>query len=210
MKKNIAILDVDGVIFDSNTIKENNIKQAAQEFMTDSSRVHAFIEYFTAGNGVPRETKIDNYFKEQKEIGHKILQRYNQLNHENLYSSPFTQGALKSLKLLSNSYDLIALSGGATQEIQELFRRNEISHLFQHIWGGPRLKTEYIQEMPLKNIAFYVGDGLFDYQTAKEFDIPFFFMYSYTQVSNWGNLMKKQGVQCVENLEELTRILLKN
>ena len=76
--KPILILDVDGVVFDSNTMKENNIKESTLKYV-DENTTNDFVSYYTKYNGVPREIKINNYF-EDKIIANNILEKYNELN----------------------------------------------------------------------------------------------------------------------------------
>ena len=51
--KPVLIFDVDGVIFDSNTLKEKNIKEASLSFVDETIAID-FVAYFTQLNGVPR------------------------------------------------------------------------------------------------------------------------------------------------------------
>ena len=60
--KNIFI-DFDGVICDSNEIKKGNIEAAAALYV-DKKTARTFREYFIANNGLPRDLKTKEFFKE--------------------------------------------------------------------------------------------------------------------------------------------------
>ena len=50
------IFDFDGVIFDTNSLKEKNIFKAVSLFEPGSAQ--SFTKFFTQNNGIPREEKI--------------------------------------------------------------------------------------------------------------------------------------------------------
>ena len=81
-KKKIFI-DFDGVICDTNTLKEKNIKEAYKyvfgEYNID------FVQFFTKNNGVPRELKLKQYFNSPT-LEEKILKKYFSLNILHFFS----------------------------------------------------------------------------------------------------------------------------
>jgi phosphoglycolate phosphatase-like HAD superfamily hydrolase len=182
-KYKTVILDVDGVIFDSNQLKENNIHQSCLEF-TDRSVADEFTQYFTKLNGVPREKKIHDFFGKNYTLGENILEKYNYLNSLSVYNVPFTEGAEEMIRYFNKHATLIALSGGAQNELEQLFSIRGISTFFSCICGGPKQKSEYMIELSLEQPILYVGDSKLDYEVASAFGCDFIFLSQYSQMEN--------------------------
>lgn len=203
------ILDVDGVIFDSNYFKEQNIKTAALQYCS-TEQADAFVSYFTNLNGIPREIKIREFFKDNPNLGENILHCYNMLNESSLSSVTFTEGAKDGISILADSFNLIALSGGAQQEIEELFKINNISHHFKMILGGPTTKTEHLVKLNLNSPVYFIGDSKVDYEAAESIGANFIFMWQYTQFSDWENYFSDKRIITIKNLSELNQLIQKS
>ena len=196
------ILDVDGVIFDSNTLKENNIRAVADEFLT-GDRLSEFIRYFIGGNGIPRETKIAAFFGQDSAEYHQVLKAYNTLNGRTLYTVAQTKGAGHFLKKYSEM-PIWAVSGGAENEVKELFRRSQLTKYFKGIHGGPVSKKEHLKLIDPPAPVLYVGDSKVDHESANHIGADFIFMYQYTQFDNWEQYFRQfPEVRIVRNLSEL-------
>lgn len=203
--KPILILDVDGVVFDSNRMKENNIREATLKYV-DKNITNDFVSYYTKYNGVPREVKINKYFKNEI-IANNILEKYNELNKNSLENVEFTKGAFITLKELSNKYSLIALSGGDENELIELFNIKKIDIFFDKIYGGPNTKSDNLKKVNLKHVFCFIGDSKIDFEVAKKFNIPFIFMKTYTQFNNWKYYFKDyKNIQIINYLYEFLKI----
>ncbi len=179
-----TILDVDGVLFDSNTLKHDNMRKAASEF-AEGERLEEFLSYFILHNGLPREIKIEKYFGKDTMISQALLNRYNQLNQQTLMAAEMTQGSKDFLRKASSQMPVWALSGGAEREVKALFEKNNITSFFEGIYGGPVSKKEHIKKLPVVHPCLYVGDSKIDYETALLVDAGFAFMTRYTQFDGW-------------------------
>lgn len=197
------ILDIDGVIFDSNKIKEKNIFEATKQF-TNKEAASKFTPYFIKLSGIPRETKINSYFNNQPEIAQEILNYYNELNDLSIYSAEFTAGAYQFIKQYSKELTFIALSGGAEYEILKLFDLHGIKDCFKSIFGGPKTKIQNIQKVQLEDPVLYIGDSIVDFDTATTIGADFLFMYGYTSHQNWKSVFKKKKILgTIKNLKEI-------
>lgn len=179
------ILDVDGVLLDSNTLKEQNIRKAASTY-ADEALVNEFVAYFTGLNGVPREGKIEKYFGVQSPVSAQLLNDYNRLNEESLKQVPLTEGAPEFLNYWFEKVPLYAVSGGAEEEVRMALHHAGIGHFFTAIYGGPSSKSDNIQRFYQPDQTYwFFGDSKHDHQVALEFNIPFIFLSHYTQFSHW-------------------------
>ncbi|HCQ16050.1 MAG TPA: hypothetical protein DIU20_07310 [Cryomorphaceae bacterium] len=201
-----VILDVDGVLFDSNTLKHDNIRKAASEY-AEGEKLEEFLSYFIFHNGLPREIKIEKYFGEGTEISQSLLNRYNELNQQTLMTVDMTPGARNFLMETSAQMPVLALSGGAEHEVKALFEKNNITSFFKGIYGGPVSKKEHIKKIPIQQPCLYVGDSKVDYETAQLVDAHFTFMTRYTQFDGWADFFEdKPEVTIIPDLTYFSRI----
>ena len=64
LEKRRIYLDFDGVISDSNDTKASNISTAY--FNVFGEQNDEFVDFFTSNNGVPRESKLSQYFGDEE------------------------------------------------------------------------------------------------------------------------------------------------
>lgn len=196
------ILDCDGVILDSNFLKEKNIFEATLKY-TDFNTAQAFSKYFTDNNGLPRAHKIITYFGDTA-LSQEILSLYNHLNEESLLHAPFTFGFEQFLDKTDGLFKRYVLSGGEESELQFVFNRKGIATRFEKIMGAPKTKYEHLYELNLQGRTLYIGDGRLDYEVATQFQFSFIFMSGYTQFSEWRSFFSNQShVVVIKNLSEL-------
>ncbi len=194
------ILDVDGVIFDSNQLKEQNIKRAASQVLHGVA-LNDFVHRFTSQNGITRQTKIAFQFGENTPNYHLVLNAYEELNNTSLYSVDFTNNAKEIIEELSRTSRLIALSGGEEREVKRLFDVKEITAFFDKICGGPKGKKEHLDELNLKGEVWFFGDSKMDYESAKHIGAKFIFLSDYTQMTDWEAFFSdKNEVSVSDNL----------
>ena len=200
---NTIILDVDGVIFDSNKTKENNINMAVKQ-ITNSKVANEFTPYFMRLSGIPREQKINSFFSDEPELAYQILNYYNKLNDQSIYNVKLTKNCTSFIKYCNTGIALIALSGGALSEIEKLFDINKLTPYFTHIFGGPKSKDENISTIKLTPPVLYIGDSSVDYETSSKLNADFIFMYGYTSFQDWQTFVKnKDQIEIIRDLQEL-------
>ncbi len=200
---NTIILDVDGVIFDSNKTKENNIYMAVKQ-ITNSKVANEFTPYFMRLSGIPREQKINSFFTDEPELAYHILKYYNNLNEQSLYKAELTKHCTSFIKYCNTGITLIALSGGALSEIEKLFDIHKLTTYFTHIFGGPKSKDENIATIKLIPPVLYIGDSKVDYDTSIKLNADFAFMYGYTSFQDWQTFVKnKDQIEIIKDLQEL-------
>lgn len=188
-----VILDFDGVVADSNDLKAQNIYSAVLPYYPPQV-AEEFTDLFIGLNGVPREEKIFNYFKDFTVAG-KILERYNRLNAEQFNEVSYTDGFLPFLKWIKqNGVVIYILSGGDQIEVSGFLRHKGIDEAFEKIMGGPLNKTANLKTINVARPAVYFGDSLTDYEVSVEFALDFVFVYGYSQFAGWRQFFGKRNI----------------
>lgn len=182
---NQIFLDFDGVICDSNSLKAENIFKASSIF-TDENNAKKFTEFFIKNNGIPREYKTIQYFRNEI-LAEKILVEYEKLN-ENLIDAVLNPGLLEFLEFYDFK-EIFILSGGSKYEIKEYLNKKNIVDYFDAIFCGPKTKEQNLKNINIAYPALFIGDSVHDYEVAKKFNLDFIFMYGATQVFNWKEIM---------------------
>lgn len=194
------ILDFDGTIVDSNEIKKDAIINAIESFGTKKKN-EEFIHYFIYNNGMPREDKINKFFKESD--ANKILECYNLIlkKRKNVSLSFGFEEFLFSVKKI---IPLIILSGGQKDEIYDILQYHEILSYFNKIYTAPKNKYDNIKSMNLEGKSLYIGDSVIDYEVSKTIDCDFIFMYRYTQFKEWKSFFRNKNDVCIiQDFKEL-------
>lgn len=195
------ILDFDGVILDSNYIKEKAITEASKKYL-DVECGRKFVQYFVENNGVPREIKISKYF--DKNISSLVLREYNDNVKNYIYNAKFTKGLEFFLNKLKK-YNLkpIILSGGDEMEINQIINNSNFNKNFKKILCGPKTKSFHLKNLNLKGKILFIGDSIYDYQISKKFNLEFIFMYGYTQFQNWREFFQKTDILYIKNFMDI-------
>ena len=200
------IFDNDGVLVNTNYLKEKNISLVVRTY-SDKATATDFVKYFVKYNGIPREKKIKKYFSEQ--VSEKILSDYNLLNQETLYTADLVEGVKKFLEILSEQHNnLHVLSGGDENEVKGILKHKQILKYFKQVKGGPHTKTENLQAMNLTGKCLFIGDSIVDYKLAMDHAMDFIFVFGYTSFKDWEHFVRdKKHISCIKNFTELNRLI---
>ncbi len=202
-KYNTIILDFDGVILNSNNFKKQSIYKAVF-FYTNKNTAEKFTFFFISNNGIPREKKIFNYFKNDK-LSNLILNLYNKILNENLKKeTSLTQGFSSFInKKKIQKHKKYIISGGTCSEVISILKHHSVYTFFDDVRGGPLSKYENINLLKLTKPCLYIGDSKLDYEVAIYYKFDFIFMYEHTQFNEWKAFFKNKHIQFIKNLNEL-------
>jgi len=195
------IFDFDGVIFDSNNIKKNAIREAVKGVLSDKKIVN-FVDYFVGLNGIPREKKIAEYVpKKQYEF---VLKKYESIIEVKLKSASLIPGVKGFIERLSRlNKNMIVLSGGTETEVIQLLTDRDLIDNFDGVYGGPMNKEENLQKLILARPVLYFGDSEVDYLVSKNNRFDFIFVYGASNMNDWANKIREwQIIKSINNFSD--------
>lgn len=194
-------IDCDGVILDSNHIKEANISQVLAKYLS-SETLSMCLEYFNANPGIPREIKLSKYI-ESKHLLNKILDEYNRLNLKSLKNAKLVEGVLDFLNAMRLAGKKVYMvSGGSEDELLSIFSYKNLLHYFDEILGGPKSKAENIRILNYQGNSIFIGDSQLDLEVASIYKMDFIFVSGYTTY-DLNNVQQKIKFYTIQNFKQI-------
>jgi HAD superfamily hydrolase (TIGR01549 family) len=206
------IFDCDGVILNSNFQKIEAYRNAAIKFGADTNQAEALVKHHIELTGISRNIKF-HYFLETI-MGRKATEEdmnflFKSLNNEviSLLKNCEVTLGLEKLKNQTQGIPWMIASGGDQEELRFLFLDKKINHLFDRgIFGSPKSKHQIIEShMSNKNFlpALFLGDSLYDIETAKKYNLDFIFVSDWTDLENWESICKAYNVESIKTVGDL-------
>jgi phosphoglycolate phosphatase-like HAD superfamily hydrolase len=179
LRKYEAVLwDFDGVLLDSNPVREIGFTATLQSF--PSSEVQQLLEFHRANGGLSRYVKFRYFFEEirNEPVSDEQIsmwaQRFSGFVKSKLFSrelqirEPLDWIAGNHLKL-----PMHIVSGSDQAELREICAEQGITHFFKDIFGSPEPKTLLVSKIIKENgyragQCVLVGDSINDYSAASE------------------------------------------
>jgi phosphoglycolate phosphatase-like HAD superfamily hydrolase len=194
-------IDCDGVIIDSNHIKENNISSVLTKHLSGDNLFDC-LTYFNANPGIPREKKLQKFIFSQKQLNY-VLEEYNQLNLQSLKDANLVDGVVDFLKLMKKKKKKVfMLSGGLRDELIAVFKHKEMLWYFDEILGGPETKEENIKSITIQGESIFFGDSQTDLDIALLFKMDFVFISGYTKY-DLNSIHQKKMFKTFQNFNEI-------
>ena len=207
----LYIFDCDGVIFDSNYLKIDAMKNTLSAYPAD--KVDKCIKYFSVNFGKSRYHHIE-YFLENflhkdepypKDQYEKLISIYSAECKKLYLKTKVSPGFINFIKKL-NALKFVA-SGSDEKELIEVFYQKAIGDLFHGIYGSPEKKSNNIkkilQDNRHKNVVM-IGDAFSDLEAAEENGIDFVFYSPYSNVrKEMTNLCEQKKYRIIESFEEV-------
>ena len=193
------IFDFDGVILDTNTIKENNIEKTIKKYLSPQ-KSKLCLQYFNSNPGIPREIKLKKHIQNRQILNH-VLDDYNILNMSSLIDCELVLGVKDFFYRCPPNLKLFILSGADQNELKYLIENKKIEKFFDYIGGGPLTKINHINNLKLNGKTLYFGDSKYDNFVAHEFGFDFIFVSGYSCI-NEGDL-EFDCLKVIKNFSEI-------
>lgn len=196
----VILWDFDGVIIDSNTVRELGFRQVLKEY--DSEKVDQLIDFHNANGGWSRYVKFRYFYENilKRPISDDKVQElansFSSIMLDNLPNPGLliaeTVRFIQKMHLRGKQMHIV--SGSDVNELKSLCEELGLSKYFLSINGSPTPKSELtrliIQSSNLKTDNFcLIGDAINDYDAARENAITFF-GFNNKALSNLGNYIE--------------------
>lgn len=181
----VILWDFDGVIIDSNSVREFGFREVLKEF--DPHQVEQLIDFHNANGGWSRYVKFRYFYEEilKRPISENQVQdlanRFSSIMAENLANSELliqeTVLFIQEMHLLGKQMHIVSGSDG--NELNSLCEELELSKYFLSIKGSPTPKPalvrEIIDEGKISASKYcLIGDSFNDFEAASQNGIHFF------------------------------------
>ena len=176
-----VFLDFDGVIKDSNKVKEDSFVELFPD--VDESIKTRIRQHHNSNLGVSRYVKIPIYASyAQVSTEHSnilsLQSKFSSIVINSVIDSDWMPGAITFLERYSVSKNLILLTATPTDEIIHITERLKINTHFNAIYGSPMNKSAAIFEVLkaasiLSSQCLFIGDAYTDFKAAEDAGIDF-------------------------------------
>ena len=208
------VFDCDGVILDSNSIKTEAFRLAAQPY--GSAAAEALVAYHVANGGISRYAKF-TYFLEELVPQHapgiegpgidELLASFADCVRAGLETCQVAE-ELENLRATTENARWLIVSGGDQSELRSIFKTRGLAELFDGgIYGSPDTKSTILdREMESANIAapaLFLGDSRYDHEAAVASQLDFVFVSQWTEFKAWKSYCRSHSLRCIRSPRDL-------
>ena len=215
---NSLVFDCDGVILNSNRLKTEAFRIAAQPWGEEVAE--ALVAHHVANGGISRHRKfahlIESILPQLAPTAvpgvngpglDELLFSYAQAVRGGLMTCALAEG-LDDLRAQTPEASWCIVSGGDQAELREIFAARGLNHLFDGgIFGGPDSKdvilAREIESGTICTPGLFLGDSRYDYEAAKRASLDFIFVSGWTEVNEWKSFVDTNMLQSLVSLNEL-------
>ena len=205
------IFDFDGVLVESNFIKNDGFRSLFKDY--PKNEILQLMTYVENNGGFSRYNKIRYFFEviRRESIDVKDMKiwanRYSKLVKEKVIQAESVIGIDFFLNY-GEKFQSAIVSGSDQEELREICKLREINQYFIEILGSPVEKAKNIDQLIQKknwdrSKCLYIGDSKNDLDAAKSNNIAFLGRIS--GITDW----TKFSVNTIKNLNELYGYLKK-
>ena len=211
-KYQTIIFDCDGVVLNSNFQKIEAYRNTAITYGASKIKAEELVAYHVGLTGISRVVKFKHFLKEimHEEVTDSSMKTLvNNLNKEviNLLKDCEVTSGIERLKIKTQKSSWMVASGGDQNELRFLFKEKKITSYFDGgIYGSPASKYEIVEnKLKQKNFlpALFLGDSLYDIQTAQKYNLDFIFVYGWTDLGDWKKICDENKLTYIEKIEDL-------
>jgi beta-phosphoglucomutase len=177
----VIILDFDGVILESVTVKTEAFREL---FSFEPDHVDEIVEFHRRNGGMSRFDKFRHIYSDilhwhlDDEQFRKLSDRFAGLVFEKILGTPFVPGAREFLEANHRKHALYVVSATPEDELRLIVERRELARYFRGVYGAPGKKVDHIRTIlsvtkSREEDTIFVGDAMNDLNAAKAAGIRF-------------------------------------
>jgi phosphoglycolate phosphatase-like HAD superfamily hydrolase len=182
-KYKIILWDFDGVIMDSNAVRDLGFERVLADYPKDS--VAELMKFHHQNGGLSRYVKFRYFFEKvlKEEITEEKIQELANsfsLIMKSLLVNPqlLIKDSLNFIKSNHQNYNMHIVSGSDQNELRFLCSEMNLSQYFKSIHGSPTSKKDLVQQVLevnnyKKDNCILIGDSINDYEAAINNGIDF-------------------------------------
>src|SRR4051812_6609699 len=202
----IIFLDFDGVVIDSNGIKD---KAFAKIFSRYPNHADKMMQYHMQHNATPRDEKFrfvgQNILNlrgtDLKEFVDEKTRQFEELTDKDLIECPECTGARDFLEKYKSLSNLVLISATPIEPLKRTLAARRLIEYFSEIYGAPLNKSEIMLAVLAKRsidtrATCFIGDSPEDLEAAKLAAVPFIGVVGRTDFDG-------EGVPVYRNLSEV-------
>lgn len=206
-----VFMDCDGVIFDSNPLKAQAFRRTLEGWPEEA--VERLIRHHRARGGVSRFEKLRTFFEticpveDPEDRIAAACERFHQLSLAGYAAlSPRPEALAFASACLPRP--VMVVSGGAQDELREVFARKGIDDRFAGIYGSPEDKVSHMSRA-LERLglgpdqAVMIGDGWGDWAACRALGVPFVFLAEMSEWDAAGEHVRGPGCWWIERWDAL-------
>lgn len=194
--KKIIFWDFDGVLIDSNTIRNDGFEMVLNDFPRE--QVSKLLTFHQNNGGLSRYVKFRYFFEEirKENISNEQLYEWSKLFSSIMRDKLINPNLLikETIHFVKENYKTLIMhivSGSDENELKYICKSQNIDTYFKSIHGSPTPKNELIKDLIIRNNynsenCVLVGDSINDYEAAIENNISFV-AYNNSSLSRYSN-----------------------
>lgn len=205
------VFDCDGVILDSNKVKLDAMRAAAEPYGETVAK--ALVAHHIEHGGVSRFRKFEFLFErilgrppENGEMD-SVKERFANASRQGLLGCAEAPGLRKLLAAIRSDIPRFIVSGGFQDELRDIFTERDLLRHFTAVYGSPDSKDSILarerKNGQIADPAIFVGDSRYDYEAATKAGMGFLFLHGLTEFSDWANYFSERPVTIFRDLSEL-------
>ena len=211
-KYKTVIMDCDGVILDSNSIKSEAFYQVAIPFGEDNA--NRLVDINKKYGGVSRYKKIHMFVRdilqtENLDLEEKLVKQFGDICVDELMQCDFTHSLIEFLESVRDK-DVFVVSGGSQNELRDIFKKRGLSKYFKCIYGSPETKNNLVEmirdDVLIDSPYVFIGDSRGDYEAAEIIGADFIFMNELTEFHEWEVFFKDKNIKIIKNLHNISKV----
>lgn len=187
----VLILDCDGVIFNSNSLKVKAMEMALLNQDVGDNKLQSCLYYFKNNFGKSRfhhiEYFVDKLIKlngsQKQEVAKRLLHDYSEKCQSLYLEAEMTPGLIQVLKEFEGA--IYVASGSEHTELNHVFEHRKIADYFIGIFGSPTFKNDIVKNIILdtknENVLM-IGDAESDFEASNSNNIDFVAYLPYSNV----------------------------